>query len=288
MLGKAFDISNYVIWKPLTFLIRSFLLENSCSCPDCGSENFVKDGHNVRKNMPDIQMLECKDCGRNFCLRANSIFYWKHASMGELFIFSWIFFGKGSRRWAREWLRKLGRFCCLEWFQRLEKKLVKHVGNDSTFLDGFFQADEMHIRSFGEKLLVFGVKRSDGKIFETVLCGHSAFEFASALKKADEEIGPIIDLDTDGHTSYPQATKWLGIHHRPVNRSEEGFVNSKGVHSNGVENLWSHDRPWIEAARGYGSIETLKRAVKAHQVYHNQIKESPVPVWSFLRLLCEN
>jgi len=277
-----------MVWKPLTFLIRSLLQDFALFCPGCGSENIVKDGHNKRKTMPDIQMFECKECGRDFCLRANTIFYWKHASMGEFFIISWLFFDGGSRDWTRKWVCKIGKYSSLEWFERLEKTLSKVAGSVSEFVDGFFQADEMHIRSFGEELLVFGVKRSDGKIFETVLQGHSAFEFASALKKADEEIGPIVDLDTDGHTSYPLATEWLGILHRPVNRSEEGFVDKKGVHSNGVENLWSHDRAWIEAARGYGSLKTLERAVKAHQVFHNQIKESPVPVWSFLRMISGN
>ncbi|KXA95055.1 hypothetical protein AKJ36_01565, partial [candidate division MSBL1 archaeon SCGC-AAA259I07] len=247
----------------------------------------VRDGYGRRKTMPDIPMLECRDCGRDFCLRANTVFYWKHASEGELFLISWIFFGKGSRDWSRLWFCDIGKYCGLEWFERLEKKLVGYAGDISGFLDGFFQADEMYIHSFGEKLLIFGVKRSDGKIFETVLQGHSALEFASALKKADGEIGPIVGLDTDAHTSYPLAAGWLGIQHRPVNRSKEGFVNSRGVHSNGVENLWSHHRPWIEAARGYGSIETLERAVKAHQVYHNQIKESPVPVWSFLNMISD-
>ncbi|KXB06082.1 hypothetical protein AKJ51_04245 [candidate division MSBL1 archaeon SCGC-AAA382A20] len=288
MLARAFGVPGYFLWNPLTFLIRSFLIEHFCSCPNCGSEDIVKDGFNSRKTMPDIQMLECNECGRDFCLRANTGFYWKHASMGELFIVSWIFFGQGSRRWTREWIRKLGKFCSLEWFERLEKRLLRYAADVSRFLDGFFQADEMYIHSFGEKLLIFGVKRSDGKIFETVLQGHSALEFASALKSAEEELGPIVDLDTDGHTSYPQATEWLGILHRPVNRSEEGFVTEEGVHSNGVENLWSHDRAWIEAARGYGSIETLERAVKTHQVFHNQIKESPFPVWSFLTMLFDN
>ncbi|KXA97544.1 hypothetical protein AKJ39_03220 [candidate division MSBL1 archaeon SCGC-AAA259J03] len=214
----------------------------------------MRDGYGRRKTMPDIPMLECRDCGRDFCLRANTVFYWKHASEGELFLVSWIFFGMGSRGRTREWINKLGEFCSMEWFRRMEKKLVEYAGGASEFLDGFFQADEMYIHSFGEKLLVFGVKRSDGKIFETVLRGHSALEFALALKSAEEELGPIVGLDTDAHTSYPPATGWLGILHRPVNRSEEGFVDEKGIHSNGVENLWSHDRSWIEAARGYGHM----------------------------------
>ncbi|KXA99837.1 hypothetical protein AKJ48_03235 [candidate division MSBL1 archaeon SCGC-AAA261O19] len=146
----------------------------------------------------------------------------------------------------------------------------------------------MEIRSFGEKPLIFGVKREDGKIFETPLRGNSALEFKSALRRADEEIGPVIVLDTDGHTSYPQATELVGILHRAVNRSEEGFVNELGIHSNGVENLWSHERRWIERARGYGSMRTLKRAVKAHQAYQNRVKNSPVPVWAFLEILVVN
>ncbi|KXA93210.1 hypothetical protein AKJ64_01185 [candidate division MSBL1 archaeon SCGC-AAA259E17] len=288
MLAKAFDVNSSFIWRPLTLLIRAFLLDKVKFCPDCGSESVVKDGHNRRENIPRVQMFQCKNCGRRFVERANTIFYWKHSSMGELFIITWIFFEGGSRNWAREWISSIGEYSCAEWFERVENALVGAVGNTGGFVDGIFQADEMQIRSFGEKPLVFGVKGEDGKVFETPLPGDSALEFKSALERADEELGSIIVLDTDGHASYPQAAEWLGIHHRPVNRSEEGFVDGKGIHSNGVENLWSHDRPWIEAARGYSSMKTLKRAVKAHQAYKNQVKNSPAPVWAFLKITISN
>lgn len=248
----------------------------------------MKDGCNRRKNLPDMQMLECKNCGRNFCLRVNTIFYWKHSSAGELFMIAWIFYGFGNRRWPGEWISNVGKWALTDWFERLEKAMIRAAGAANAFIDGLFQADEMMIRSFGEKLWIFGVKRSDGKVFKVPLRGYSILEFNSALRESEEELGPIVCLDTDAHSSYPEATRWLGIMHRSVNRSREGFVNDAGVHSNGVENMWSHDRNWIEAARGYGSLKTLKRAVKAHQVYQNQVKESPVPVWSFLDLLITN
>ncbi|KXB04327.1 hypothetical protein AKJ48_02955 [candidate division MSBL1 archaeon SCGC-AAA261O19] len=69
-----------------------------------------------------------------------------------------------------------------------------------------------------------------------------------------------------------------------MSRKKEGFVNEAGVHSNGVENQWSMDRDWVERARGYNSIESLVRAVKGRQAYHNQVKNSPVPVWAFLKI----
>ncbi|KXA99545.1 hypothetical protein AKJ41_05265 [candidate division MSBL1 archaeon SCGC-AAA259O05] len=210
----------------------------------------------MRKTMPDMQMLQCSDCDRYFSLRAGTIFYWKHASMGELFVISWIFSGGGSRRWVREWICDVGEYCASEWFKRLEKAFKNSIGDAPRFSHGFFQADEMEIRSFGEKPLIFGVKRGDGRIFEAPLPGDSALEFKSALKAADEEIGPIINLMTDGHASYPQATEWLGIIHHPVNRSENGFVDERGFHANGVENLWSHERGWIEAARDTDRLPT--------------------------------
>ncbi|KXA99341.1 hypothetical protein AKJ42_03335, partial [candidate division MSBL1 archaeon SCGC-AAA261C02] len=152
-----------------------------------------------------------------------------------------------------------------------------------------FQADEMMIRSFGERLWIMGVRRSDGRICLNVLMGDSGLEFKSSLRRAEEELGPIVDLDSDGHKSYPWATRQLGIIHRPVNRKEEGFVNEAGVHLNGVENQWSMDRDWVERARGYNSIESLGRAVKGRQVYHNQVKNSPVPVWAFLKIaICDS
>ncbi|KXB09080.1 hypothetical protein AKJ35_01420 [candidate division MSBL1 archaeon SCGC-AAA833F18] len=129
-----------------------------------------------------------------------------------------------------------------------------------------------------------GVRRSDGRICLNVLRGDSGLEFKSSLRRAEEELGPIVDLDSDEHKSYPWAAKQIGIIHRPVNRKKEGFVNEACVHSNGVENQWSMARDWGERARGYNSIESLRRAVKGRQVYHNQVKNSPVPVWAFLKI----
>lgn len=189
--------------------------------------------------------------------------------MGELFLISWIFSIDGSRRLVREWICDIGAYCASEWFERLEKSLGEANGIAPGFSDGFFQKDEMEVRSFGERPLIMGAKRSDGKIFETPIPGDSALEFKSALKFADQEIGPILDLMTDRHPSYSQATEWLEITHYPVNRSEKGFVDEHGFNANGVESLWSHERGYIEAGREYNSMKTLRRAVKAHQTYYN-------------------
>ncbi|KXB00666.1 hypothetical protein AKJ41_03805, partial [candidate division MSBL1 archaeon SCGC-AAA259O05] len=89
----------------------------------------MKDGHNERKMMPDMQMLECNDCKRDFSLRAGTLFYWKHASMGELFIIFWIFSAGGSRHWVRKWVCDVGAYCASEWFERLENALRKSNGN---------------------------------------------------------------------------------------------------------------------------------------------------------------
>lgn len=62
------------------------------------------------------------------------------------------------------------------------KSLVRFLGAGSAFLNGFFQADRMQIRSFGEKPLIFGVKRGDGRVFETPL-----------REKANDVLPPVQD-----------------------------------------------------------------------------------------------
>jgi hypothetical protein len=44
---------------------------------------------------------------------------------------------------------------------------------------------------------------------------------------------------SDGHPSYPSAVRNFGSIHEVVNHSI-GFKNESGVHTNQVENLWSH------------------------------------------------
>ncbi|KXB04326.1 hypothetical protein AKJ48_02950 [candidate division MSBL1 archaeon SCGC-AAA261O19] len=98
--------------------------------------------------------------------------------------------------------------------------MKRAAGATSSFTNGIFQADEMQIRSFGERLWIMGVRRSDGGISLNALKGDSGLEFKSSLKLAAEELGPTIVLDTDGHTSYPFGGKAVGGN-SPTGESEE-------------------------------------------------------------------
>jgi hypothetical protein len=46
-------------------------------------------------------------------------------------------------------------------------------------------------------------------------------------------------LKTDGYPSYPRALRNCGINHLCVSHVD-GFVTSDGVHTNPIENIWSH------------------------------------------------
>lgn len=83
----------------------------------------------------------------------------------------------------RDWIRREGEVLPFGMVSEVGEKLLEGVGDVSKFLDRFFQTDGMYIRSFEEKLLVFGVKRSGGKIFETVLRGHSVPSSHQRLRK---------------------------------------------------------------------------------------------------------
>ncbi|KXA91491.1 hypothetical protein AKJ57_00945 [candidate division MSBL1 archaeon SCGC-AAA259A05] len=144
--------------------------------------------------------------------------------------------------------------------------LSGRAGSVTKFLDGTFQAGKIEIKSFGEKSLIFGVKRADGRVFGTPKQATASPISSQHLKAAKREVEPIVKLTPDGHSSYPQVTGWLGMVHHPVNWCEASFVDERGFYTNGIENLWRYARDWIKTTRGYESRKTLKRAIKKHQV----------------------
>lgn len=70
------EVKKFLRW--LSMEIRGFWKPRR---PGCGSERVLRDGVEPRKTAPPVQRYECPKCGREFCDRTGTPFYWKHASL---------------------------------------------------------------------------------------------------------------------------------------------------------------------------------------------------------------
>lgn len=61
-------------------------------------------------------------------------------------------------------------------------------------------------------------------------------------------------LLTDGYPSYPRAASTLGLLHSVVDHSQ-GFTNSEGEHTNGIEGVWSDLKSKMRARNGVRRVE---------------------------------
>lgn len=268
----SFGIDSRQMFDALTLKIRRYIQETfPPTCPRCHSEDIVKDGMAKRKNIPDVQMFQCKRCGKKFCERAHTPFYRKHYSAGFIMTMAWLFYERGSMHWIA------GAFAVNPTYKTLYKWITEIAGCLSRVQapidDGIAEADEMCMNACGHRYYLCGIWNKE-HIFILPLQGNSSFELYIALQYAQAHLGEIQELHTDGWEGYKNATRWLGIQHRSVNRSQEGFVSEEGIHSNHMECLWSLVRRWLETARGYHKPERFNLMLQGYISYHNRVKHS--------------
>ena len=108
---------------------------NNTSCPNCQSENFVKNGKNR-----GIQRLKCKDCGTTFSLRTNTVVHYSHKPLvtWERYI-QLMFDGYSIRKIAKE--LKVSKGTAFYWRHKILSAL-KRIANSN--LSGIVEADEVY------------------------------------------------------------------------------------------------------------------------------------------------
>ena len=269
---ENFNIGLKQIFDLLTIRIREYILKKfPLICPRCKSKEIVKDGKAKRKNIPDVQMFKCKKCGKKFCERVNTPFYRKKYSEGLIVGVAWFFYERGSINWVVNKFSIEPTYKTIYgWIAELTEYIARIKGE---FEIGKCQGDEMFFNACGKRFYICGIWK-DGKIFTMPMLGNSSLELYIVLRNAEINLGEIDELHTDAWDGYKNATKWLGIKHRYVNRSKEGFVSKDGVHTNNLECEWSLLRRWLETARRYKKEECFYRILKGYNSYHNFIKYS--------------
>lgn len=89
----------------------------------------------------------------------------------------------------------------------------------------------------GIQWIIGGVLNTDSSSFFLALVPNRKWETILDVFVKYVNLGTIIA--TDGYPSYPRAVSQFGSIHEHVNHSE-GFITNDGIHTNRIENLWSH------------------------------------------------
>ena len=192
-------------------------------CPDCNSENVVKDGKNPKKipgtnSFVNKQRFQCKDCGRKFTTRLKNTKKNDH-HLSAIKVFS-AFVRCASAatsvplRTVRTFLLNFLNYPLSHESVRLAevqvaKKAKEHLSE--TRGSGYYSYDEQWVKINGEwkfrqtlvdyrKNLILN-ERVVNEITEEAVLGF----FADTLLSS-----PITIITTDGESSYPSAIKDLG------------------------------------------------------------------------------
>jgi transposase-like protein len=99
----------------------------------------------------------------------------------------------------------------------------------------------------GARWLLGGIEEGNGKRFFVEIVPNRTT--ASIVEVLRTKIREGTKIRTDGYPSYPRACQILNLEHEVVNHTE-GFRSVDGVHTNKIENLWSHLRDSIRCRHG--------------------------------------
>ncbi len=214
------------------------------SCIRCESKrvmNFTADG----KTGKERNLYECVDCRYQFSVTTGTIFHNTHLPLTKWFLAIYMICSAKKGVSAKQLQRELHTSYKTAWYMAHRIRLA--MQQDDSFcqqFSGICEVDETYVGGKGKgprgrgsntKIPVVGIReKTSGKIrLQSVqnVKSETLAEFIRLHAEAGAEI------HTDQFTSY----HWLQYSefvHKKVNHSVE-YVSKDGIHTNGIENVWS-------------------------------------------------
>lgn len=271
---------------PLVFELSLRLrpLPLRCSHSDCASRNIIKHGKGRRKNIPDVQRYLCKTCGRTFCDRAGTPYYWKHYPAQIILTCLDLFYNLNTpiRKQARlvpQVPRSPSHRTVMRW-QRdfaLFSTRLKDTKLDSS---PTWRGDECYLRLGGRRVYQHAVLDSESRaVLSSLLVRRkSQYEAEAVIQWAHErtERFPKVFI-SDSNAAFGAALENLGLEktvtHEVVNHSD-GFRNPRGYDTNLIERFWGTFTEWYEnpSFRGFKTWENTHRYCETFDIYYNFIR----------------
>ena len=139
-------------------------------------------------------------------------------------------------------------------YHKLRELIAQRILDASPF-EGHVEADESYFgghrkgkrgRGAVGKVPVFGLLKRGGRVY-TVMIPDVAR--STLLPIIEAKVQPDSVVYTDALTSY-DTLDVAGFRHERIRKNEEGFVNAKGTHINGIENFWNQAKRHLRKYNG--------------------------------------
>lgn len=211
-------------------------------------------GHKEHYYLKTQKRWKCKDCGRQFSVKLNTIFEDSPISLDKWLIAIWMLANCKNGISSYELASTIGITQKSAWFMLHRIRLAMKSGSlgkiggsgseveaDETYIAG--KPKNMHLKrrirynqqkqGMGGKSVVFGaLDRKAGKVRAQILPSTSRYTIHSAVL---ENVAEGSSMITDEHQGYDALyTKY----EHDVIKHAERYVNGR-IHTNGIENFWS-------------------------------------------------
>ena len=250
-------------------------------CPHCESERITE----VASRRP--QPFRCKDCRRHFSVKSYSVMHDSKLGCQTWLLAIFLIVSNPKGRSSVQLAADLG--VCQKSAWHLGHRIRAALAEGGMFgFDGPVEADETYIggkaanmhakrrealgikrgRSTAHKTAVAGVKdRPSGKVVALPVADASSDSLLPVVASAAR---PGAVVFTDEWRSYRQLA-WMGYDHQRITHGAREYVRGD-VHTNGIENYWSHLKRTYIGTYHYMSPEHLHRYVTEHSFRYNRRK----------------
>ena len=250
---------------------------NGPVCPHCDSVRVTAVAS--RRPMP----YRCKDCRKHFSVMSHTVMHQSKLGCQTWLLALFLIVSHPKGRSSVQLAADLGVTQKTAWHlaHRIREALTDGgmagfagpIEADETYIGG--KAGNMHQhrrkyikpgRATDHKTAVAGVKdRTTGRVTARPVLNVSA---KSLTEVVSESTSPPAVVFTDEWRGYRPLTA-MGYHHARVEHGAREYVRGE-VHTNGIENYWSHlKRTWIGTYH-YWSSEHLHRYVDEHSFRYNR------------------
>lgn len=241
---------------------------------------------NCKKVTPHHRMntrrsYSCELCGHHVHPTANTIFHKSSTPLTLWFYAIYLMSATRAGISAKQLERELGVTYKTAW--RMFHMIRSMMGDDSDKLDGEVEIDEMYMhpnpmrRSTAmahNSQVVLGMVERKGKAKVRHIKSSGV---RVILPVVAENIDPETQIYTDQHGSY-RALSRRGYAHATINHAESRYVRGN-VHTQNVENLWSHIKRGIRGVYRHVDAKYLQSYVDEYAFRYSH-RNHPSMFWA--------
>lgn len=249
---------------------------------------FCKNCQKVTKHHPikSRPSYSCDICGNHVHPTANTIFQKSTTPLTLWFYAIYLLTATRAGISAKQLERELGVTYKTAW--RMFHQIRKMMTDDNTRLGGEVEVDETYIGGKGEnrrfvanfnekpKEVIMGMVERQGRAKVRHVKGSGA---RSLLPQIYKNVKPNTQIYSDQWGAYRTLPK-LGFKYNSINHLES-YVN-KSVHTQNVENLWSHIKRGITGVYRHVDSKYIQAYVNEYAFRYSQRNSSQAMFWALM------